>query len=338
LIEAAERVADLGVTLETAIGRTPPRAETTAGTPKRPDQRLQTLLSKAVEGLVVIDGSGMIRYVSPGLVTLLGVGDDLLGRDALDLVHPEDAPAVRGALATVLAREEGDLTLEFRAEHVDGTWRWLEARATNLLAEPSVHGIALSLRDVSEQKSNEDDLRHRALHDTLTGLPNRTLLLDRLRGAIGRAGREARSVAVFFLDLDAFKEVNDNLGHAAGDEVLVGVGRRLAAIARTQDTVARYGGDEFVVVLEHDQGPAWVMEFADRMRAVFCEPVRAEQKLVTITASFGIASASKGTATPEGLLRDADAAMYRAKQNGGDAYAVFDDSMIDHTVVDLTVD
>src|SRR5207237_684828 len=153
-------------------------------------------------------------------------------------------------------------------------------------------------------------------------------LLDRLHGAIGRTDRDSRSVALFFLDLDAFKDVNDSLGHAAGDEVLVGVARRLAAVARAQDTVARYGGDEFVVVVEHDQDTGWVLAFAERLRAVFGEPVRADQTLVTITASFGIASTSKGNQTPEALLRDADTAMYRAKQSGGDSFLAFDDSMI----------
>jgi diguanylate cyclase (GGDEF)-like protein/PAS domain S-box-containing protein len=290
-----------------------------------------------VEGVIVVDASDTVSYVSPGFGEVLGDHGDLIRRNALDLIHPEDLPAMRGVLATVSARAEGMMTFEFRAEHADGTWRWLEAKVTNLLADPTVRGIAMNLRDVSHRKSNEDDLRHRALHDTLTGLPNRTLLLDRLYGAIGRSGRDARSVAVFFLDLDAFKEVNDSLGHAAGDQVLIGVSRRLASVARAQDTVARYGGDEFVVVVEHERDQDWVMAFAQRLRAVFREPVRAEDTLVTITASFGIAK-SQGKSQPEGLLRDADAAMYRAKQSGGDSVAVFDNSMIDDTVVDLTVD
>jgi diguanylate cyclase (GGDEF)-like protein len=194
------------------------------------------------------------------------------------------------------------------------------------------------VRDASERKAIESDLRHRALHDTLTGLPNRTLLEDRLRGAIGRSGRDGRTVTVFFIDLDGFKAVNDSLGHAAGDEVLTGVGGRLAAVASAQDTVARFGGDEFVVVLEHDRPPEWIKDFADRLRAVFNEPIQAGRHLMPITASFGVASACGGNPSPESLLRDADAAMYKAKQTGGDNYAIFDNAMIDDQFVDLTVD
>ena len=252
------------------------------------------------------------------------------------MVHPDDWPTVRSAADSVLAREGGAASFELRAEHADGRWIWLEARATNLLDEPDIRGVVFTVRDISERKSVEDDLRHRALHDTLTGLPNRTLLIDRLSGAISRSGRGSRSVTVFFLDLDAFKEVNDSLGHTAGDQVLVGVAGRLAAVARTQDTVARWGGDEFVVIVEHEQDPDWVLEFAERLRAVFKEPVRADGRLVSVTGSFGIATANGATPNPESLLRDADAAMYRVKQGGGDSYLLFEEEMVSDTVVDLT--
>ncbi len=285
-----------------------------------------------------MDESNHITYLSDGLTDLLGNRVDIVGRDAIELIHPDDAPSVRAAVANVLARRDRATTFEFRAECADGAWRWLEARAANLLADPSVLGIAMNVRDVSERKSLESHLRHRALHDTLTDLPNRTLLEDRLRGAIGRSGRDGRSVTVFFLDLDAFKSVNDTLGHGAGDEVLAGVGGRLAAVARAQDTVARYGGDEFVVVVEHDQEGEWVKDFANRLRGVFREPVQAGRQLVPVTASFGVASASGGNPSPEGLLRDADAAMYQVKQAGGDGYAMFDNAMVDDEFVDLTTD
>ncbi len=314
--------------------------ETQAAETQAPETeaQLHTLLARVADGLLVMDEANHITYLSDGLTDLLGNRADIVGRDAIQMIHPDDAPGVRAALANVLARRDGLTTFEFRAECVDGAWRWLEARAANLLADPSVAGIAMNVRDVSERKAIESDLRHRALHDTLTDLPNRTLLEDRLRGAIGRSGRDGRTVTVFFLDLDAFKSINDTLGHAAGDEVLGGIGRRLAAVARGQDTVARYGGDEFVVVLEHDHYEKWIKGFADRLRNVFREPIQAGRELVPMTASFGIASASGGNPSPEGLLRDADAAMYQVKQSGGDGYAFFDDAMVDDELVDLTTD
>jgi len=300
--------------------------------------RLRELIAKAVEALFVTDENGEITFASPGFLRMLGRTDDLVGRNVIEIVHPEDAPALRGALATVHARDAGAMNVDFRAEHDDGTWCWLDARATNLMTEPAIGGILVIVRDVSERKADEADLRHRALHDTLTGLPNRTLLIDRLHGALGRSGRDGRSVTVFFLDLDLFKEINDNFGHPAGDEVLAGVAGRLAAVARTQDTVARFGGDEFVVVVEHEQDEEWVLAFAERLRNVFHAPVRANRRLVPVTASFGIATEKGDTRDPESILRDADAAMYRAKQSGGDGYVTFDDSMLGDTVVDLSVD
>ena len=302
------------------------------------EAQLHTLLARVADGLLVMDESNHITYLSEGLTDLLSSRAHTVGRDAMQMIHPDDAPAVRAALASVLARRDGLTTFEFRAECADGAWRWLEARAANLLADPSVAGIAMNVRDVSERKAIENDLRHRALHDTLTDLPNRTLLEDRLRGAIGRSGRDGRTVTVFFMDLDAFKSINDTLGHGAGDEVLGGIGRRLAAVARGQDTVARYGGDEFVVVVEHEQQEDWIKGFADRLRNVFREPIQAGRQLVPMTASFGIASVSGGNPSPEGVLRDADAAMYQVKQAGGDGYAFFDDAMVDDEVVDLTTD
>jgi diguanylate cyclase (GGDEF)-like protein/PAS domain S-box-containing protein len=322
--------------LEARLGE-PPREAPATREPSGPGvDTLRTFLAKALDGLVVLDEKGTITYASPGFTSVLGTRHDLVGSNALDLIHPDDAGAIRAALATVLGRDEGAMVLEFRGEHADGTWRWLEARATNLLGDPEIGGVLMNVRDVSERRSYEDDLRHRALHDTLTGLPNRTLLLDRLRGAIDRTGRDGRRVAVFFLDLDSFKEINDTQGHVAGDDVLAGVGRRLASVARAQDTVARYGGDEFVVVVEHDQDTEWVEDFADRLRAVFREPVQAGQRVVPVTASFGIATANGNKPSPEGVLRDADAAMYLAKQGGGDQVVVFDESMVGHPFVDLT--
>ena len=335
LATATEHVADLVGALEEQLNRASRAIPTPAERAGPGVDSLRAFLVKALDGLLVLDEAGTITYASPGVIDVLG-HRELVGSNALDLVHPDDVAAVRGALATVLGRDAGAMVLELRAEHADGTWRWLEARATNLLADPEIRGVLMNVRDISERRSYEDDLRHRALHDTLTGLPNRTLLLDRLRGAIERTGRDGRRVAVFFLDIDSFKTINDTQGHAAGDEVLAGVGRRLASVARSQDTVARYGGDEFVVVVEHDRDAEWVEDFAQRLREVFREPVQAGQRVVPVTASFGIATANGNKPTPEGVLRDADAAMYRAKHGGGDRFVLFDESMVGHPFVDLT--
>ncbi|MBM3670900.1 MAG: GGDEF domain-containing protein [Actinobacteria bacterium] len=337
LVTVTERVAELAIALEEQVGGQPRERPTAVPTQARPGvDSIHALLAKVLDGVLVLDQDGTVNYASPDLQQMLGRHDALVGTDALQLVHPEDVGAIRGALATLRSRNAGAMVLEFRAEHGDGSWRWFEAQATNLLDDPDISGILWNMRDVSERRAHEDDLRHRALHDTLTGLPNRTLLLDRLRGAIGRTGRDGREVALFFLDLDGFKEINDTLGHGAGDDVLTGIGRRLASVARAQDTVARYGGDEFVVVVEHNQDKERVKSFTERIRSVFFEPVQAAQQAVQVSASIGIACINSGTPTPEGLLRDADTAMYRAKQAGGNSWVLFDESMIDDDYVDLT--
>lgn len=298
----------------------------------------ESVVTQAIDALVIVDPAGVISYASPALGRALGTEHELTNTNVADLVYADDAPATLAAIKSISERGESAMTLELRAQHGDGSERWFEATATNLRGDPAVRGIVIQLRDVSERKQYEDDLRHRTLHDTLTGLPNRTLLVDRLEGAIGRTGRGAQSVAVFFIDLDSFKEVNDTLGHPAGDDVLVGVARRLMATARGEDTVARFAGDEFVVVLEHDQPREWVIAFAERLIAVFTEPIRAGRRLVTITASIGIATSDGQAATPDALLRNADAAMYRAKQSGRNKYVAFDESMIIEGTPSLTFD
>jgi diguanylate cyclase (GGDEF)-like protein len=175
-----------------------------------------------------------------------------------------------------------------------------------------------------QRSRTEAALAHQALHDPLTSLPNRVLLLDRLAQAAARAGREPAPLALLFLDLDRFKDVNDQFGHRAGDDLLKAVATRLMAVVRPGDTVARFGGDEFVVLCENMPGQDQAVDLAERITDILGRPVTLSGREMSITASVGIVLADAGLVPADELLRDADLAMYQAKQQGGCRFAVFD--------------
>jgi diguanylate cyclase (GGDEF)-like protein len=201
-----------------------------------------------------------------------------------------------------------------RIRHRDGRWLAIEAVGTNLLHEPTVRGIVVNARDVSDRKALEAQLTHQAFHDPLTGLANRALFFDRVTHALERRERVQEGLAVLFLDLDNFKTVNDSLGHAAGDRLLVAAAVRLGVCVRTSDTVARLGGDEFAVLIEDATGDLASVA-AERITAALRSPFELEGKEVFVTASLGIAFAEPGSTASE-LLRNADMAMYTAKGRG----------------------
>jgi diguanylate cyclase (GGDEF)-like protein/PAS domain S-box-containing protein len=201
-----------------------------------------------------------------------------------------------------------------------------------------VQSLANVLADAIQRQTTEDDIRHRALHDSLTGLPNRVLFLDRLGHALASARRRRSGVAVLFLDLDHFKLVNDSLGHQAGDELLVAVAPRLTQAVRPSDTVARFGGDEFGILLEELSSERDAAEVAERIAANFARPFVLGANEHFVTASIGIAVADNGDVLPETLIRDADSAMYRAKERGRARYELFDEVMRARAVARLRVE
>ena len=233
----------------------------------------------------------------------------------LERVHPDDRAGLYAGLDACRNGDSTALESEHRLRHSEGSYRWVHCRALAIPGTPSpATRLVGSITDITDRRDLEEQLRHQALHDSLTGLPNRALVLDRAERMLAAARRNDGSVSLLFIDLDNFKEVNDGFGHATGDELLAAVGARLRRVAREADTVGRLGGDEFVVLIEHGALADASELLAQRVRDVLHPPFLLDGREYLVSVSIGIATASDGTA--EELLQEADVAMYQAKSSG----------------------
>ncbi|HEX2203152.1 MAG TPA: GGDEF and EAL domain-containing protein [Longimicrobium sp.] len=265
-------------------------------------------------------------YLSPRWKEMVGCGEGEIGStpaDWMSRIHPDDRARVHAELFRPGQPSGSLFESEHRIAHSDGGWRWVLVRGVRVVGrDGEVARMTGSQTDVSERKRFEEQLLHDAMHDALTGLPNRGLFLDRLERAIAYARRHPdHHFAVIFLDLDRFKVINDRLGHVAADQVLVAVARRLEACLRQGDSVARLSGDEFALLVQDVENPSAV---AHRIQHELLRPFEAGGQQVIVTASMGIAISSAGFSRPEDALRDADAAMYRAKARGRARFEVAD--------------
>ena len=297
---------------------------------EKSEERLRSLVRNAPDIITVLDGSGTIRYHSPAIERILGYGaEELVGKDIFDYVHPEDLGFVGTTFSGGLS-SPGAVSnrVEYRLRHKDGSWRSLEGISTNLLDSPGVNGIVVNSRDLSERKTLEEQISHQAFHDSLTGLPNRSLFLDRLSHALARITRNVEPLAVLLTDLDNFKVVNDSMGPEVGDALLAEVAVRIKDCMRPQDTVARFGGDEFAVLLEDVQDLKGALRVAERIAGALEAPFALGGRDVFVTLSIGVAVGAKGNESSLELLRKADLALHEAKGNeGGLRYRVFEESM-----------
>ena len=289
------------------------------------EERFRSLVQNASDLISILGPEGVVRYESPSHQRLLGrEPEEHVGHSLLDLAHPEDRHVVEESLRHLLERPDEVVTFEHRLRHRAGAWRVLDSTAANLLGQPAVAGIVLNSHDITDRKRAEEKLLHDALHDELTGLPNRALFMDRLRQAMDRSRREPeRLMAVLFLDLDQFKIVNDSLGHLVGDELLVQIAGSLASALRPADTISRVGGDEFAILLEGGRDVSDAVRVADRIHERLKAPLNLGGHEIFVTASIGIAVHTPEYERPEDLLRDADTAMYRAKSSGRACHIVF---------------
>jgi diguanylate cyclase (GGDEF)-like protein/PAS domain S-box-containing protein len=305
------------------------RAETRLGDA---EQRFRTLVDQipAVTYIDPVDDPETSLYTSPQIEKMLGYTPEEWREDKLwpKCLHPGDRERILAADERFEAGGEEPFSEEYRLLAKDGSVVWVREEAVLLRDEAGEplywQGV---FYDLTERKALEERLEHRALHDYLTDLPNRQLFVDRLRKALDRTSRKrGRKVAVLFMDLDEFKIINDSLGHEAGDVLLTLVAQRLRRCLRPEDSLARFGGDEFVVLIEDIEGPEVAVRVAERFSEELKRPFLLEGRELFAPSSIGIGLGDARTKSPEALLMDADTAMYRAKEVGG-TFRLFDPDM-----------
>jgi diguanylate cyclase (GGDEF)-like protein/PAS domain S-box-containing protein len=309
---------------------------------RRSEERYALAVRAANDGIWDWDLVESTVYYSPRWRSLLGY-DDAFAADRpeawFELVHPDDVDRLRAEIDSHLAGRSPPFESEHRIRHRDGDWRWVLSRGVATRdADGKPTRMAGSISDITARRNAEQQLMHGALHDPLTGLANRALFMDRLGQRLERARRDPeRRCAVLFIDVDRFKRVNDSLSHAAGDRLLQELAGRLAMSLRAGDTVARLGGDEFTILLDEVDAPAAAVAIARRVQDSLAEPFSIEGRDLTITASIGIALNTEAISAPE-LLRNADIAMYDAKQHGRARYGVFDAGMHDRILSRISLE
>jgi diguanylate cyclase (GGDEF)-like protein/PAS domain S-box-containing protein len=280
------------------------------------EARFRSLVQNSSDVIIVADRDGTVRYVSPSAFRVLRVDPSrLVERPLTELLDPEDRDRAESFFRDAVMAGGISAPVEWRFLQPDGASLHAEVVSTNLLGDPMVGGIVLNTRDVSDRKRFEEQLRHQAFHDPLTGLANRALFRDRVDHALKLARRQRQCITVLFLDLDDFKKVNDSFGHAEGDRLLVAAAERFRSCARAGDTVARLGGDEFAILIEEATGQEEQDILTGRLMDAMAQPFMLSGKEVSVTVSVGIASASAGDNVSD-VLRNADVAMYTAKRAG----------------------
>jgi diguanylate cyclase (GGDEF)-like protein/PAS domain S-box-containing protein len=285
----------------------------------RNEKRFRSLIENSSDVILILDSDLCVSWASDSLRKVFGTAPDaVVGTSVEALIHPDDRARVMHTFRDGLRDSSRSSVLDCRVLDAQRNVHCVDVHVAQLLQDPAVGGVVLNVRDVTERRELEEQLLHQALHDPLTNLPNRVLLMDRLEHELGRRRSPDQSApAVLFLDIDGFKTVNDTQGHHAGDVLLQQVGERLKRVMRPGDSIARMGGDEFAVIVVNTRRTSEVEGVAARLVSAMATPFRVEGHAFLISASVGVSVPLTGDESAGDLLQHADLAMYRAKELGG---------------------
>ncbi|UCH46875.1 MAG: EAL domain-containing protein [Betaproteobacteria bacterium] len=287
------------------------------------EERFRALVQNSFDIITIHDNEGATIYESPAASRILGYPPgSLIGKAPFQAVHPGDVDRAREAFHT-LATGSNRVFIELRYRRADGSWIWLEIVGNNLLEHPGVQGVVLTSRDVTERKHAEERAQYLANYDVLTGLPNRTLMYDRVSQAVAYAKRSRERIALLHVDVDRFKMINDSLGHEAGDEILKAAAERIKRCTGESDTVARVGGDEFTILMPDAGRLGDVTACATKILSEMSQPFPGEREDVFVTASIGVSLFPDDSRSADTLTKHADAAMHSAKTFGRNNYQFF---------------
>lgn len=280
--------------------------------------RFRKVVESASDMIVLVDANGLIQFVSPNWAEMLGhEPESVLGRASLEMIHPEDQPRMGEILHVLVQEGNSQRDVQYRVRHAEGHWRWHSASISALYDDRGKLDAVIGIvRDITDSLRDREQLAQMALEDPLTGLANRVRLSSLLQQAISEADPDSTLFAVLFLDLDGFKPVNDNHGHETGDRLLVQVARRIVSALRRPDVAARFGGDEFVILLQELSDPQEAMAIAERIARKVSQSFRIEDLEITISCSIGVALFPADGTEQRELILNADQAMYRAKKAG----------------------
>ncbi len=319
------------------VGWTTRAKEASDAEVRRREEWFRALAQHASDIVIVLGPDRSTMYTSPSVRTMLGYEPEepMFVRE---LIHPDEFESSSRWFRTIVEQPGHGAETELRLRHANGTYRWFDVSATNRVDDPDVGGIVFNLHDVTDRRRYQEELSHQAYHDALTGLPNRPNFLDQLERARRVSERDNGWLAVLFLDIDRFKLVNDSLGHEVGDRLLVDIAGRLLTCVRPGDIVARFGGDEFTVLLAPVDGAGDAVRVAERITEVLRRPVAVGGRDLVVSTSIGIALCESGGDSPSDLLRQADLAMYVAKEKGRSRWEMFDAASAPHVVERLELE